>query len=137
MSFLSVKDYKRINKLYWEKGKFQWEIANEYGFTNTGSVSKIVNGKTKPLQEYRDARYKQFYRDVVPSPYEPRQARSLRAKREDLVCTKLNQKQVDAIRKSYYFGKKTQVQLAEKYGVHQRSIFRILSGERWKTNVQH
>lgn len=44
---------------------------------------------------------------------------------------KLTLKQVEQIRKEYAKGNMTQYELAEKYGVHQPEIHRIISEKRW------
>lgn len=131
--WLTKEEYAEINRLYWDEGWEQGDIALEFlGHSNNGHISRIVNGppplswevqrslKSIHSKNYKAPRYK--------SPYVKKAIQAGR----DGDKAKLTFEKAQDIRHIYFQGKHSQVVLAKKYGVHQGQICKIIAGKIWK-----
>lgn len=129
-SQLSSAQFAQIKALY-KQGFPQWQIAKMFD-CDQSHVSRIVRGLACSYICLLDKTMATFNRNVKPSKSEPLQAKTLRAKRNRLQCTKLNWKKVTRLRKMYFSGKYTQLELGNRFGVNQSTVTRIVRGLTWK-----
>jgi len=125
------KVFKEVNRLYWEEGYDQYDIAEVFK-CNQGSISRIINGLFTPVEERRAVKKQKYSPNYKPSPYEPGSAKTLRCKRETLHNTKLNVTKAKEIRRAYFAGEKNQCELAKLNNINQSNISRIIAGDKWK-----
>lgn len=124
------KQFDEIKDLY-RAGFYQYEIAEMFG-CNQSHISRILSGKACSFQCLINKTIKTFRANVVASEYEPAQAKTLRAKRSRLLCTKLTLGEVKRIRRLYFSGRVTQMELSARFGVNQSTISQIVRGIIWK-----
>lgn len=128
---LTPEQFQRIYDLYWEEGWTQYEIAELFK-RDQSHISRILNGKACSYHCLINAKIVELQKNIMPLKHEPLQGKILRAKRERLPSTKLTWSKVVRMRKLYFTGKYTQMELARKFNCAQSTVSRILSGENWK-----
>ena len=128
---LSPDQLDQINTLYWDEGYFQYEIADIFD-RNQPYISRLVNAKADGYFSSLVNKIDRLNNNVVPNKNEPKQARTLRAKRHKLPSTKLTWNQVVRIRELYFTAQLSQVELAARFNINQSTISRIIAGTKWK-----
>jgi hypothetical protein len=125
------KNFALVKKLYWEEG---WDYADiaETIKCNPSSIGRILNGIYTPIEDRRSKKKEKYISNYKAPRFEAKQARSLRCKREKLHSTKLTLEKAKDLRKSYFAGEHTQVELSKKYGVNQSTICKTIQGDNWK-----
>lgn len=131
MNKFDLKTHIKIKNYYFNKGLSQKEIAIKFN-CNKSSISRIINDLYVPYDILLKEKEIKVRANFMPEQEEPKQAITLRNKREKLHSTKLNEKIIKKIRHEYFSGIKTQKELATEYKVHQSTISRILTGKKWK-----
>lgn len=128
-----AKDIEAMTSLYWDEGYDQQDIADIYG-TGKSHVSKLLNGKSTSIEVFIASKIAKF-NEAIKHRNEAPQAMILRRKRETLHNTKLTWKDACSIRKLYFSGSNTQVELSIMFGVKQSTISLLLSGAKWRPIV--
>lgn len=131
---LTPEQFDQINQLYWEEGYDQADIADMFGCTQT-HISRIVRGIACSYHCSFIRKIKRLNNNIIPNKNEKPQARTLRARRQNLHSTKLNWDKVSQIRELYFHNRKTQQELASMFGVNQSTISKLIQGRTWKTNA--
>src|SRR5574338_881761 len=127
---LSPGQFIQIKNLY-NQGFSQSKIAKMFD-CNQSHISRILRGQACSYICLIDKTMATFKANVKPAKNESPQAKTLRAKRNRLFCTKLTWKKVKRLRKMYFSGKYTQMDLAKKFGIHQSTVTRIVRAITWK-----
>jgi DNA-binding transcriptional regulator LsrR (DeoR family) len=127
----NIKTFNTIKKLYWDEGYDQQDIGLKFK-CDQSTVSRILRDIYRPIEVRRKEKKLKYSPNFKPSPNEPKQAKTLRCMREQLPKTKLSVVIAKDIRKSYFNGTKTQVELAQKYKVNQSTVCKLIMGQDWK-----
>lgn len=125
------KTFKAIKKLYWDEGYDQYDIGLQFKCSQS-SISRIIRDIYRPIEVKRKEKQIKYSPNFKPSPNEPKQAKTLRCMREELPKTKLSVIKAKDIRKAYFSGTNTQVELAKKYKVNQSTVCKLITGQDWK-----
>lgn len=131
--FISAETFNTIYDLYWEDGHSQYELAREFNIDQS-YICRIVNNQVQPHQNTLLKKEANCKKTIKPKTTEPKQATTLRAKRNKLHSTKLTWNKVVKLRKLYFDGSFVQTALAKKFGVNQSTITQIITGKKWKEN---
>lgn len=125
------KEFEQINRMYWEEGYDQYDIAEELKCNQT-TISRILTGRRLPREVIRKIKQEKYKKNFKAPPEELPRVRKLRCKREELHSTKLTLEKAKSIRKSYFSGEKTQVELAKANRINQSTVCKLIMGENWK-----
>lgn len=132
---LTAAEHQKIYDLYWDENYSQKELTEMFGLSdNTGHISRIVNGQSFPHARSIFLTKQELKKNIIPSKNEPKQAKTLRAKREKLPSTKLTFSKVEKMREEYFSGSISQMALAKKFGINQSTLNHIVRGIKWKLN---
>ena len=130
---LKTFDIENIILLY-KNGWSQDKIAAKYNCSQS-HISRLISGERCGISCFLEKKFECFKQNLLPSKYEPSQAKTLRSKREKLFSTKLTWKKVCYIRNQYFLGNFSQQELANKFKVNQSTISKIISCHNWKVNL--
>lgn len=125
------KNFKLVKQLYWDEGWDYADIAEKIK-CNPSSIGRILYGIYSPIEERRQKKKEKYAGNYKAPKEEPKQARTLRCKREELHSTKINLDKAKDLRSRYFAGENTQVELATELGISQSTVTRIIQGENWK-----
>lgn len=128
---LNQSEIDQINYLYWDEGWEQKDIGVMFDM-HQSNISRYVNQVYLGHNETLARKIPSMFRRISLNKCEPKNALTLRKKREKLHNTKLSWKKVQQIRAEFFTMKMTQVELAKKYGVNQSNISLIINGHKWK-----
>lgn len=128
---LTHQQFDEINRLYWEEGHHQHDLAEMYGVSQS-HISRIVNSIACSYHCLITNKIRRLEENIVPSKDEHKNAKTLRAKRETLHSTKLSWEKVSRMRKLYFTGRYTEMELAVLFGVNQSTVSLAIQGKNWK-----
>lgn len=126
MSLIQEKKFTQVNKLYWDKGKTQKEIAALIG-RDQATVCRMLSGKYISIESVRKNK-KRIYSANFRATGESIQRIKNRRRYE----TKLTPAKAQKIKNLYFSAKKNQAQLARMFRINQCTVHRVIAGGYWK-----
>lgn len=117
-----------LSKVMHVKGISQRSIADKMNCSQP-HISRIISGKSLGFMHLIEQKFKKVKVIIIPKVNESEKFRNKRLIHEKL-ATKMTWNQVLKVREDYFNGKKTQCELAERFGVSQGYISKIVSGKK-------